>query len=254
MDKVIALVKKHSPAVVAEFLGTGVLTIVLLIMSGYAAFPFYIGIAAAVALASVYTMFGGVSGAHVNPAVTFGMWTARKINTVKALFYVAAQFAGALGAWRLFEYIADHKVDQITTEFSTRIWVAEAVGAAVLVMGLASAISRKYDSYQTAVSYGAAFFVGLLISALTLTSATSGYVGYVNPAVALGLRHFDTAYVVGPLVGGLVGANVYMWFFAGEALPKLSLFSSGKKTTVSKTAKASKKPAKKAKRKTTKKK
>lgn len=209
----LAVIKRHYGAVLAELLGTGLLTLAFLIMAGYAAFPFYIGLTAAVALSVVYVLFGGVSGAHVNPAVTFGMWTARKIPTLRAVAYIAAQFLGAVGAWQLFQYIAGHSVPVETADYTSRILIAEAVGAAVLTMGLCAAINRKFDSFQTSIAYGAAFYIGILITALTLTSS-QGFVGYINPAIALGMRHWGTAYVYGPLLGGLVGVNLYQWVFA----------------------------------------
>lgn len=215
----LAVVRKHYSAVLAELLGTGVLTMIFLIMSGYAAFPLYIGLSAFFALIVVYVMFSGVSGAHANPAVTFGMWTTRKIPTLRAVAYVAAQFLGALGAWQLFQYISGHSVAASTADYSSRVLVAEAIGAAILIMGLCAALNRAYDSFQTGFAYGAAFFVGILVTALSLTSS-QGFVGYINPAVALGMRHWGTAYVVGPLLGGLIGANLYAWVFADSKKKK----------------------------------
>lgn len=212
----LTVIRKGSPSVVAEFLGTGILTMVFLVMAGYAAFPFYVGLSAALALSVVYVLFGQVSGAHANPAVTFGMWTARRIPTLRAVSYIGAQLLGALGAWQFFQYIANRPVPAGSPEFTTQVWLAEAVAAAVLTMGLAAAVARGYDSFQTALTYGGAFFVALLITALTLTSS-QGYVGYANPAVALGMRNWGTAYVFGPLLGAMVGVNLYMWLFNGSS-------------------------------------
>lgn len=209
----LAVVKKHYGAVAAELLGTGIVTMSFLIMAGYAAFPLYIGLTAAFALMVTYVIFGGVSGAHANPAITFGMWTVRKIPTLRAVAYIAAQFLGALGAWQLFQYISGHAMPAATVEYSSRVLTAEAVGAAVLMMGLCAALARKFEDFQVAAAYGLAFYVGILITALSLTSS-QGFVGYINPAVALGMRHWGVAYVAGPLIGALVGANLYTWVFA----------------------------------------
>ncbi|HCM52038.1 TPA: hypothetical protein DIS56_02805 [Candidatus Saccharibacteria bacterium] len=200
-------------APIAEFLGTAILTMTFLIMAGYAAFPFYIGLSAAIALMVVYVMFGKVSGAHANPALTFGLWTARKVPTLRAIVYIASQMLGGLAAWQLFQYIASRPLPAASVEFSGPVWIAEAVGTAVLAGGLCAALSRGYDAFQTAMTYGAALFIGLIIAALALTSS-QGFIGYINPAVALGLRHWGTAYVFGPLLGALVGVNLYYWLFA----------------------------------------
>src|SRR5206468_4308718 len=50
-----------------------------------------------VILAMIYT-FGDISGAHFNPAVTFGFWAARRLPGSTILPYLAGQLAGALAA------------------------------------------------------------------------------------------------------------------------------------------------------------
>lgn len=50
-----------------------------------------------IVVAMIYT-FGDISGAHLNPAVTLGFWSARKIPLPDVLLYVSAQTAGAIAA------------------------------------------------------------------------------------------------------------------------------------------------------------
>jgi aquaporin Z len=50
-----------------------------------------------IVVAMIYT-FGDISGAHLNPAVTIGFWTARRISSPDVLLYVAAQLVGAIFA------------------------------------------------------------------------------------------------------------------------------------------------------------
>jgi aquaporin Z len=50
-----------------------------------------------IVMAMIYAV-GGVSGAHLNPAVTFGFWLARRLRGAAVAPYVAAQAAGALAA------------------------------------------------------------------------------------------------------------------------------------------------------------
>ena len=47
------------------------------------------------AIAIVYSPWGKQSGAHFNPSVTLTFWRLGKVATWDAVFYVAAQFAGA---------------------------------------------------------------------------------------------------------------------------------------------------------------
>lgn len=193
--------------VVAEFLGTAALVMVALIMSQTTAVSYFVGTSLAAALAVIYMIFGTVSGAHVNPAITFGMWVARQIGTLRAVLYVAAQLLGGLAALELFQYFTNRGIQGRSLAFSTPVMLAEVVGTAILAMALVAAIKKGYDNLQTAVVYGLAYFVGILIAA-TASAA------YLNPAVALGSRSWNAVYVLGPLIGGLIGVNLYMLLMA----------------------------------------
>src|SRR5947207_2566496 len=50
-----------------------------------------------IVLAMIYTL-GDISGAHLNPAVTLGFWTARRLPGREVIPYIASQIAGALCA------------------------------------------------------------------------------------------------------------------------------------------------------------
>jgi aquaporin Z len=54
-----------------------------------------VALAHGVALMVIVYAWGAISGAHVNPAVTFGLAVAGKLDWVKAVWYWIAQFAGA---------------------------------------------------------------------------------------------------------------------------------------------------------------
>src|SRR3712207_3635483 len=59
-----------------------------------------VALAHGLALSVAVKAFGGVSGAHFNPAVTIGMLAVRRITGGRALQYILAQLAGAtLAAW-----------------------------------------------------------------------------------------------------------------------------------------------------------
>ncbi len=52
-----------------------------------------------------------VSGGHINPAVTFGFWVARRISLIKALLYIVFQCAGALAGAAILKYTAPDPLD-----------------------------------------------------------------------------------------------------------------------------------------------
>jgi aquaporin Z len=215
--------------VLAEFVGTGVLVMVALILGQTTAVSYFIATSLAVAAAAVYLVFSGVSGAHTNPAITFGMWTARRIGTLRGITYVAAQLLGGVVAWQLFQYLTNHTLPAKTVSFSTPVWLAEVVGTGVLALAFTAALNRGVETLNSAVSVGAAYFVGILISA-------TASAGYINPAIALGSRSWSAAYVLGPLVGGLVGVNLYHYFFSdGFGMASARARSAGEVTVTRRT-------------------
>ena len=194
----------------AEFLGASILAMVALVMTNTTSVTYFIATSVGVAWGLVYLMFGSISGGHANPAVTFGLWTARKINTLRAVGYIAAQMLGGLAAWKLYEYLTDKSVPAQTVDFSTPIWLAEVIGTFILTLGIAAALSRKLDNLQTAAVFGTAVFIGMLVAA-------TASAGLLNPALALGLHSWASVYVFGPLVGAVLGVNFYTMLFAGES-------------------------------------
>jgi len=198
---------------IAEFLGAAIWTYVALVLSETTAVSYFIATSVAVALGLAYMYFGSISGGHFNPAVTFGMWTARAVSTVRAAAYIVAQLVGGFVSWQLYQYFTNHTLANRSTHTDARIWLAELVGTMILAMGFAAAIHRAFTALEAALTVGAALFVGVLVAA----TASSGI---LNPAVALGLKSFNWAYVLGPLLGGLVGINLYNWLFVA-ATPKV---------------------------------
>ncbi|MBX4197326.1 aquaporin [Candidatus Saccharibacteria bacterium] len=212
--------------VVAEFLGTGVLVMIALILGQTTAVSYFIATSLAVTAAVVYMLFNMISGAHTNPAITFGMWTARKIGTLRGITYVAAQLLGGVASWQLFQYLTNHALTARSTTFSTPVWLAEVVGTGILAMAFTAALSRRIEALYSGLMVGAAYFVGIVIAA----TASSGY---INPAIALGSRAWSAAYILGPLVGGLLGVNIYNYLF-GAADATATAISAPTQSTASK--------------------
>lgn len=149
---------------VAEFIGTFILALVA-ITASYA-IPLYIGIT----LALIVMIIGNISGAHVNPAVTFGMWVARKIDIMKAAFYWVAQLLGAMAALLLSLQLAPTTRDFFSFnnfgEISPAILVIEIIGTAVFLFGIVSVTSQKnLGAGAKAVGVGSSLLVAMLISA-----------------------------------------------------------------------------------------
>jgi glycerol uptake facilitator protein len=222
-------------------LGNGVVACVLLNLSkgqnsGWIVITFGWGMAVMTAAFAV----GQFSGAHLNPAVTVGFWISGDIDGSDVPEYFAGEFVGAfIGATLVWLAYLDHwretedpglKLACYSTAPAVRNPVAnlitEIIGTFVLVFGILAFIAN-----QATLDTGlVALLVGLLVLAIGLS--LGGPTGYaINPARDLGPRIMhailpiagkgssDWSYawipVVGPLVGGALGAACFEWWFPG---------------------------------------
>jgi len=203
--------RKNSAAVVGEILGTAILTGVILAVSRSAiGVPYFVALGVGLAMAMLVLLIGNASGAHVNPAVTVGLWSARKVSTARALIYVAAQFVGAVAAYSLYNYLVPTGLQNIAgPEFEWTVLVAELVGAFVFTFGVAASVYNGYEGGQKAATIGGSLAVGIIIAGMASN-------GILNPAAALGVDSWSKAYVVGPLIGGVIGINLFALLFAKQ--------------------------------------
>jgi aquaporin Z len=147
----------------AELIGTFVLTLVALT-------TFKDGGVGALAIGFTLVMLvmsiGAVSGSHVNPAVTFGLWTMRKLKTILLPFYWGAQFIGAMLAVIVTNWVTGGSINFGFSGFSSMNWSIfgiELVGTAIFLFGLAAVLSRE-ETCNTgkALGVGLALAVGIL--------------------------------------------------------------------------------------------
>ena len=205
------MVKSKVAVLVAEFIGTFALTTAVLSMLTNGGDLFQTAAAAGLTLALMVLVIGPVSGAHINPAVTLGLWSIRKVETAQAFAYWGAQFLGAIAAWLLVESARDSGLPAIAgSGYDSSVMIAELVGTMVFVFGIAAAVNRKYEGGQLAATVGGSLSVGILIAAALGSNAV------LNPAVALGIQSWSWTYALAPLVGAIVGASIYRgWFTKG---------------------------------------
>lgn len=209
------LSKDKTAMLLAEFLGTFVLTsAVLSMVSKIGGIPFFAAVTAGATLSAMVLVIGKVSGSHINPAVTFGFWSIRKISTTQAIVYIAAQLLGGLCALRVGEYFLGEKVAHtVTKSLDWKVLIAEAVGTFIFTFGIAAAVSNKFEDGKLAAAIGISLFIGIVI-------ASMASLGFLNPAVALGLNSYSVNYIVGPLVGALLGMNLYQYMFVTKEVTK----------------------------------
>jgi hypothetical protein len=146
------------------------------------------------------------------------MWTVRQIRTLRALSYILAQLVGAAAAYWLYVYFIKTDLQPITgPAYDPRIMAAEATGAFLLAMAYAAAVFNGYLSTKRGAIVGAAY-------ALAIMLAASATIGIINPAVGFSMRAITVTsltgwgtYVLGPILGAIIGFNLYALLFAEES-------------------------------------
>ncbi len=210
--------RKQIAILVAEFFGTGALALVMLsVQHSSLPYQYFIAIAAGLSVGVMMLTMSGNGGGHFNPAVTIGMWTVRQIKTWAALSYIVAQMLGAWAAYYLYAYFIRTSLPPLTSEYDSHILVAEAVGALILSLAFAAAVYGKYSTSKMASTVSLGYVLAILV-------ASSISFGIVNPAVALSMRAFTVfgstgwgTYALGPVLGAVIGFNLYALLFAPES-------------------------------------
>jgi glycerol uptake facilitator-like aquaporin len=186
---------------IAESFGTFTLTaIVILSLSSESiiATP----IAAGLTLLLFVYSIGSISGTHINPAVTLGLMSIGKISKKESLMYIVYQLIGASLAMILLN-TTGHIPTDVTAVFSTETLIAEICGACIFTFGIASVVYGKVHEAFSGVVVGGSLLLGILFAAYL------GSNGVLNPAVALGIGSMGWAYVLGPILGSLLGFRLY---------------------------------------------
>ena len=189
----------------AELLGTfGLSFAVALSVSGM--FPVPTPVIAGLTLGLFVYTIGHISGAHLNPAVTIGAWSLGKIRMRDASFYIAAQFVGGGLAYILSRTL----IIPIRVPIADTVWVgiAEMIGAFFFTFGIAAVIYGKVPSLVSGIVIG-----GSLVLGISLAAPLSN--GILNPAVALGIGSFSLLYLISPIIGSILGMQVFAWL-SGE--------------------------------------
>ena len=164
-------------------------------------------------------VFGPISGAHFNPAVSLVMTLRGALPRGHLVPYIAVQLLGAMvGAW-----LAHAMFDMSIVQFSTKVrsgtgqWIAEAVATFGLVLVILRAPPARVAA-MVACYIGAAYW---------FTASTS----FANPAAAFGRMFSDSfagiappsvpAFVIAELAGAGIAVAVHQFFVGTPVAPTL---------------------------------
>jgi len=243
---------------IAEFLGTFILILLgdgavaqMVLTKGSTVSSSYISVNFGYAMAVAFGVYvsGGVSGGHINPAVTLTMAILGRLKGIKVPVYMAGQYLGAfMGAAVVFGVYHDliSKVDPNLTLtegiFATYPFAManpiktgyllfdQIVGTAILLFLVMSLLDEKNSAPHKGLT---PLLVGLIVLAIGLSfGIQTGYA--INPARDFGPRIFTAMAgyegvfsaghyyfwipIVGPHLGALIGASLY-YFLIEHHMP-----------------------------------
>ncbi|KAI4368775.1 hypothetical protein MLD38_017290 [Melastoma candidum] len=184
----------------------------------------------------------GISGGHINPAVTFGLFLARKVSLIRAILYMVAQCLGAIcgcGLVKAFQHAYYDEygggANELAQGYKKGVGVgAEIIGTFVLVYTVFSATDPKRNARDSHVPVLAPLPIGFAVFMVHLATIPITGTG-INPARSFGAAviynqhkawHDHWIFWVGPFVGAAIAAIYYQFVLRASGMKALGSFRS----------------------------
>ena len=220
----------NQKALIAEFIGTFAL---IFIGIGAIAGDFLnggetgltgIALAHGLAIAVMVSATAAISGGHLNPAVTIGLFFAKKIDAINTIGYVIAQCLGAVVAAFLIKLcVPAAALDEVGMGIPA---LAEGVTVGMgIITEIILTFFLVFVVYGTAVDKRApqvgGLFIGLTVALDILmggpiTGAAMNPARHLGPALVSGNFSNIWLYWLGPVIGGILAAVTYNKFLSAE--------------------------------------
>ncbi len=192
-----------------------------------------LGISLAFGLAVVAMAYsiGGISGCHINPAITIAMLVAGKVNGRDAAGYIVAQFAGAVAGTGILYLVASGSADFKMGEWAlgangwgegylgaynvTAAFIAEAVFTFLFLYVIFNVTSRHGNSNMAGLAIGITLVLIHLV-AIPITGTSVNPARSFGPAIFAGGKALAQLwlFIAAPVVGAIAAAMV--WKLTGE--------------------------------------
>lgn len=178
-----------------------------------------------IVMALIYTI-GPISGCHINPAVSIGVWSIGGMKTKDMVIYVVMQIIGGIIGAALIYFVwtdggnavgafgtASFKDASNTNIYSMgAVFVVELLSAFILQIVILGSLGNKGNEALAGVS------IGLVVGAIILFSGGIDGAGLnpirdLSPAVFAGGKYLEQAwlFVVAPIIGAIIGSWLFKW-------------------------------------------
>lgn len=224
---------------VAEFIGT--FSLVLFgcgsaVIAGNAAVgPAGIGllgisVAFGFAVVAMAYAIGGISGCHINPAVTIGVLTAGKMEAKEAISYIIAQILGAISGAGVLYLIASGKPGYVMPEWglgangwgegylsgynTASAFLIETVMTFLFVFVILGTTSKFGNGAMAGLAIGVTLMLIHLV-AIPVTGTSVNPARSIGPAIFSGGKAIAQLwlFIVAPVLGAILGAFVWKFVF-----------------------------------------
>lgn len=178
-----------------------------------------------IAVATVVWSIAHVSGGHITPAVTMGMFVARKITVIRAVLYIAAQCIGATVGAAILRAINPSVCEDALgyTGINSEISVFKGVGIeTVITFVLVFTVFASCDGKRKDLGGSIPLAIGLSVTlchlfAIKYTGSSMNPARSFGPAAVGGMWENHWVYWVGPVSGGTMAGLLYELIFAVDS-------------------------------------
>jgi aquaporin Z len=166
-------------------------------------------------LAMVYTI-GKISGCHINPAITIGMWASNKISGKDAALYMLFQVAGAIIGSAILWFLAKDSGSTTTLTGANsythlgQALVAEVVFTCLFVLVVLGSTSKGANNAFAGIAIGLALVL-IHIVCIPITGTSVNPARSIGPALFAGGAALSQLwlFIVAPLAGGLLASLIW---------------------------------------------
>jgi len=177
-------------------------------------------------LAMVYAI-GPISGCHINPAITFSMWVAGKINSKDTIAYIVAQILGAIVGAGILYLIASGKDGYTIAKglgqngYSAQspggyslssAFIAEVVFTFLFLLVIFGSTSKNASPGFAGLAIGLSLVLIHLVS-IPITGTSVNPARSIGPAIFVGGEALSQLwlFIVAPIIGGTISALVWRY-------------------------------------------
>jgi aquaporin related protein len=171
-------------------------------------------------VATMAQAVGHISGCHINPAVTCGLFVTGHISLLKGLFYIVFQCLGALAGAGVLQVLihedasGDLGANKLNNVTPVQGFFIEALITFVLVLTVQAVCDENRSDIKGSapLAIGLAVAIGHLL-AINYTGCGMNPARTFGPAVVTDIWDDHWVYWAGPILGGLVAGAAYTFIF-----------------------------------------